>query len=98
VPEQPQLVPMNSRQKVLAMIARAEELDAGVDPQLQLALTGLAMMRGTLVGLIPEDPAKLDEVLLQGALWALSLRSDDAAPYGVMSLAQAMAAEGGEPA
>lgn len=58
------------------------------DDPLQAAM--LALLGGVspmLVGLLPTDPSELDELLLAGAKWMLSMRSDDAwAPETITDL------------
>jgi hypothetical protein len=74
-----------STDKVRGEIARAQQLDVGDDPSLG-AMTGmLAMFEPQLLALLPDDPEQLDALLLRGAEWALSLRSDTAERFAVLS-------------
>jgi hypothetical protein len=70
-----------SVEKVHQLIAELHQLDASqLDSQTQMALSAILLLRGQLVGLVPDDPDQLDALLLRGAMWALSMRSDDLPP------------------
>lgn len=88
---------LTSRQKAVGMLAQLDEIEPdGVDPAMQAALTMATMARPQIMGLLPEDPVELDELLLLGAHWLLNLRSDDAATFGIHAATAAAAV--GEPA
>lgn len=72
---------MQSTEKVQAEIARAYEIaQAPTFPAEAKALLLMLEAFGGAEALVdralPKDPAQLDELLLKGAHWALSLRSD----------------------
>jgi hypothetical protein len=68
---------LTSTEKVAAL---SQELGQS-EPETTEDAQMLALMQtiGPIVGqFLPSDPDALDELLLRGARWALSLRSDDA--------------------
>jgi hypothetical protein len=73
---------MTSIEKVRAVAARIDELEPD-NAQATAAVLAMTALRPQALALLPDDPAELDELLVKGALWALSLRSDDAAPLEV---------------
>ncbi|MFL5901237.1 MAG: hypothetical protein ACJ75S_08580 [Solirubrobacterales bacterium] len=71
--------PRTSKDKIGEALAVATEL-APTDQRtarLQQAMSVMMPMVQRL-GVVPEDPAELDELLLKGARLALAMRSDDA--------------------
>jgi hypothetical protein len=75
----PDHVTMTSREKVIAALARLDDIDTTqLEPQAMTMVLTLTMARPKIASALPVDPAELDRLLLTGALWALGLRSDDA--------------------
>jgi hypothetical protein len=71
-------LPVRSSVEKLQAIG-AELVDVEPDDPMQAALLSmLAGMAPMLTGLLPDDPAELDDLLLVGSRWMLAMRSDDA--------------------
>jgi hypothetical protein len=75
---------MTSAEKIRELLAGATALkpDTAEEAQLYGVMRMVAPMAGRF---IPEDPERLDEMLLQGARLCLGLRSDDA-PSGLLEI------------
>lgn len=72
---------MTSKEKIDAALDEALKGDGLTDGKTARMRQALGMMLPLVrrLGVIPEDPAELDELLLKGARVALALRSDGAA-------------------
>lgn len=76
---------LDSREKVQQQLDRLDTYDiTELDPAGAAALGIALMMRDQLAALLPADPAELDALLARGAVWALSMRSDNARPMGLL--------------
>jgi hypothetical protein len=69
---------VTSREKVLHALDQAELLveQAEMPFGVKMAAGALTLARPALEGMIPAEPADVDELLERGASWFLSLRSD----------------------
>jgi hypothetical protein len=69
--------PVTSIEKLHAMTLAASAKTPESEDQAR-ALSLFQMVAPFVAGMMPDDPAELDALLLNGARWALALRSDGA--------------------
>jgi hypothetical protein len=77
---------MLSTEKARDALDKAEAVADREDapPRARMAASILTLGRGHLEALIPENPDELDDILVKGAGWLLSLRSDGASLLGLI--------------